>query len=60
MGIGDKVMVRDPYIEADYMVPPGTIVTIGYYPNSTTGMVYLIQFDNLKSHWFHRAALKTE
>jgi hypothetical protein len=60
MKIGDKVMVRDNWIEENYMVPEGTIVDIAYHPNSTTPMVFLIQFYNFKSHWFHYIALKTQ
>ena len=58
--VGDKVIVRDNWIEADYMVPPGIVVEIGYHKNSSAPMVYLVQFDNFKSHWFHYIALKVE
>lgn len=58
--VGQKVMVRDAYIEADYMVPPGEIVEIGYHKNSDSPMVVLLQFDNMKSHWFWVGAVKTQ
>jgi hypothetical protein len=58
--VNDKVMVRDNWIEADYMVPPGTVVEIGYHKNSNHPIVFLVQFDNFKSHWFHTMALKVE
>lgn len=58
--LGDKVMVKDNWIDADYMVMEGTIVSIGYYENSTSPLVVLIQFDNHKSHWFSTIAIKRE
>lgn len=60
MKIGDKVMVRDSWIETEYMVEQGQIVAIGYYENSSIPFVYLVQFNNYKSHWFVDIALKTE
>lgn len=58
MKIGDKVFVRDNYIEHSWQVPQGEIVHIGYEINSAIGMVYLLMFENLKTCWFHRLALK--
>lgn len=58
--VGAKVMVRDGWIEYDWQVPQGEIVEIGYYKNSSQAMVFLVQFPNFKSVWYHRMALKTE
>jgi len=60
MNIGDKVMVRDGWIEHDWQVPQGEIVDVAYHKNSEVGMVFCVQFPNLKSVWYHRIALKTK
>ena len=60
MKIGDKVMIRDGYIEQDWQVSPGEIVEIGYCKNSSVAFIYLVQFPNFKSVWYHKLALKTE
>ena len=60
MKMNDWVMVRDNWIEADWMLPRGKIVEIAYYKDSDQPMVYLLQFPNFKSQWFHRIALKTQ
>lgn len=58
--VGMKVMIRDNWIEADYMVPPGTIVEIGYHKNTESPLVVLVQFENFKSQWFHTMAIKVQ
>lgn len=58
--LGDKVFVRDGWIEADWMVPAGEIVAIGYEKNSDEVMVVLLNFENFKSVWFHRIAVKEQ
>lgn len=58
--IGDKVYVRDPWIEYDYMVPQAEIIEIGYYINTESPKVCFIEFINGKKVWFPTIALKVE
>lgn len=60
MKIGDKVMIRDAYITADWQIPQGEILEIAYEKNSEIPMVYLIGFELGKSEWFHKFGLKVQ
>ena len=59
MQVGDKVMVRDPWITQDYQVPQAEIVEVKH-DTILLRKSYLIQFDNGITEWFDSWALKTE
>ena len=60
MGIGDMVMVRDPWITDDYMIFQAKILSIAYCKNSSLPYVYLIEFTNGKTIWIESTALKIQ
>ena len=60
MKVGDMVMVRDAWIEADYMVPPGEILAIGYHENSSSPLAILLSFGEGRTHRFYHLALKMQ
>lgn len=59
MQIGDRVMVRDLFIEFDYMVPPAKIVEIKRDP-VLFRKIYLLEFEGNKQKWFDEWAIKKE
>lgn len=57
--IGDKVMVRDLWIDEDWMVPPGIVIDIAYERGTNFAKVFLIKFEN-HFRWFNLISLKKE
>jgi hypothetical protein len=52
-------MVRDPWIRADYQVPPAKIVEVKSCP-VLHRKTYLLEFVNGKQEWFDHWSLKVE
>jgi hypothetical protein len=59
MKVGDLVMVRDPWIIADYHVPQARIVEVKECP-VLHRKTYLLEFVNGKREWFDHFTLKVE
>lgn len=57
MQVGQEVMVRDPWIDAKYKVPPAKIISI--QEDQLFGKVYLIEFINGNQGYFVSFQLKT-
>lgn len=57
--VGDKVMVRDPWIKEDHHVPPAEVLEVKE-DTLLLRKTYLLKFENGATEWFHYWALKIE